>query len=122
LSQYSNHENTNDHEEHEENLLRIFCTNLSSSWPSCVRGGCTERKWSPRSPRFTLRQAHATHPAAVCHRRPLVYAQPPEAAHRFQLIAPGVYGAIGTGTLNVGSNSCVIVNRDDVLIVDRKAL
>jgi cyclase len=48
----------------------------------------------------------------------LVYAQPPEAAHRFQLIAPGVYGAIGTGTLNVGSNSCVIVNRDDVLIVD----
>ena len=48
----------------------------------------------------------------------LVSAQPPEAAHRFQQIAPGVYGAIGTGTLNVGSNSCVIVNRDDVLIVD----
>jgi len=48
----------------------------------------------------------------------LVYAQAPEAAHRFQQIAPGVYGAIGTGTLNVGSNSCVIVNRDDVLIVD----
>jgi len=45
-------------------------------------------------------------------------AQPPQAAHRFQSIAPGVYSAIGTGTVNVGSNSCVIVNSDDVLIVD----
>jgi len=45
-------------------------------------------------------------------------AQPPQAAHRFQSIAPGVYSAIGTGTVNVGSNSCVIVNPDDVLIVD----
>jgi len=44
--------------------------------------------------------------------------QPPQAAHRFQQIAPGVYAAIGTGTLNVGSNSCVIVNPEDVLIVD----
>src|SRR5262245_12519900 len=44
--------------------------------------------------------------------------QPPQAAHRFQQIAPGVYAAVGTGTLNVGSNSCVIVNQDDVLIVD----
>jgi glyoxylase-like metal-dependent hydrolase (beta-lactamase superfamily II) len=44
--------------------------------------------------------------------------QPPQAAHRFQQIAPGVYSAMGTGTLNVGSNSCVIVNPDDVLIVD----
>ena len=34
--------------------------------------------------------------------------QPPQAAHRFQQIAPGVYSAIATGTLNVGSNSCVI--------------
>jgi glyoxylase-like metal-dependent hydrolase (beta-lactamase superfamily II) len=40
------------------------------------------------------------------------------AAYRFQQIVPGVYSAIGTGTLNVGSNSAVIVNRDDVLIVD----
>jgi glyoxylase-like metal-dependent hydrolase (beta-lactamase superfamily II) len=44
--------------------------------------------------------------------------QPPQAAHRFQPIAPGVYAAIGTGTLNVGSNSCVIVNPEDVLVVD----
>jgi glyoxylase-like metal-dependent hydrolase (beta-lactamase superfamily II) len=44
--------------------------------------------------------------------------QPPQAAHRFTQIAPGVYSALGTGTLNVGSNSCVIVNQEDVLIVD----
>jgi cyclase len=42
----------------------------------------------------------------------------PQAAYRFQQVVPGVYSAIGTGTLNVGSNSAVIVNRDDVLIVD----
>jgi len=47
-------------------------------------------------------------------------AQPPapQAAYRFQQIVPGVYSAVGTGTLNVGSNSAVIVNRDDVTIVD----
>jgi cyclase len=43
---------------------------------------------------------------------------PSAAAYRFQQIVPGVYSAIGTGTMNVGSNSAVIVNRDDVLIVD----
>ncbi len=42
----------------------------------------------------------------------------PQAAYRFQPIAPGVYAAIGTGTLNVGSNSAVIVNQDDVAVVD----
>jgi cyclase len=42
----------------------------------------------------------------------------PQTAYRFQQIVPGVYSAIGTGTLNVGSNSAVIVNQDDVLIVD----
>ena len=42
----------------------------------------------------------------------------PDTAYRFQQIQPGVYSAIGTGTMNVGSNSAVIVNRDDVLIVD----
>ena len=45
-------------------------------------------------------------------------AQPPQAAHKFTPIATGVYSAVGTGTLNVGSNSCVVVNQDDVLIVD----
>ena len=53
-------------------------------------------------------------PALVFHAQ----GQPPQAAHRFQPIAPSVYAAIGTGTLNVGSNSCVIVNPDDVLVVD----
>jgi cyclase len=42
----------------------------------------------------------------------------PQAAYRFQPIVPGVYAAIGTGALNVGSNSAVIVNQDDVVIVD----
>jgi glyoxylase-like metal-dependent hydrolase (beta-lactamase superfamily II) len=41
-----------------------------------------------------------------------------QAAYRFQQIAPGIYSAIGTGALNAGSNSAVIVNRDDVVIVD----
>ena len=42
----------------------------------------------------------------------------PQAAYKFTEIVPGVYSAIGTGTMNVGSNSAVIVNRDDVMIVD----
>src|SRR3954469_19173229 len=46
------------------------------------------------------------------------YAQTPGAAYRFTQIVPGVYSAIGTGTMNVGSNSAVIVNDDEVLIVD----
>jgi cyclase len=45
-------------------------------------------------------------------------APPPAAAYTFQQIVPGVYSAIGTGAMNVGSNSAVIVNRDDVMIVD----
>jgi glyoxylase-like metal-dependent hydrolase (beta-lactamase superfamily II) len=43
-------------------------------------------------------------------------AQP--SAHRFQRIADGVYAAIGSGGINVGSNSVVIVNDDDVVLVD----
>ena len=39
-------------------------------------------------------------------------------AYKFTEIVPGVYSAIGTGSMNVGSNSAVIVNRDDVVIVD----
>lgn len=42
----------------------------------------------------------------------------PQTAYRFQQVAPGIYSAIGTGAMNVGSNSAVIVNQDDVLIVD----
>jgi cyclase len=42
----------------------------------------------------------------------------PQAAYRFQQIVPGVYAAIGTGRVNAGSNSAVIVNQDDVVIVD----
>jgi hypothetical protein len=43
---------------------------------------------------------------------------PPQAACRCHQIVPGVYSAIGTGSLNVGANSAVIVNRDDVLVAD----
>jgi len=43
---------------------------------------------------------------------------PARAAYRFQQIVPGVYSAMGTGAMNVGSNSAVIVNRDDVMVVD----
>jgi cyclase len=47
------------------------------------------------------------------------HAQTPSAvAYTFTAIAPGIYSAIGTGTMNVGSNSAVIVNTDEVLIVD----
>jgi cyclase len=42
----------------------------------------------------------------------------PSTAYRFQEIRAGIYSAVGTGTLNVGSNSAVVVNRDDVLVVD----
>ncbi|HEY7059349.1 MAG TPA: MBL fold metallo-hydrolase [Vicinamibacterales bacterium] len=45
-------------------------------------------------------------------------AHQPTQAYRFQEIRPGIYSALGTGTLNVGSNSAVIVNADDVLVVD----
>ena len=48
------------------------------------------------------------------------HAQSPtsQAAYKFTQIVPGVYSAIGTGSMNVGSNSAVIVNQDDVMIVD----
>src|SRR3954463_4053580 len=42
----------------------------------------------------------------------------PPATHKFTQIVPGVYSAVGSGTPNVGSNSAVIVNQDDVVVVD----
>jgi cyclase len=42
----------------------------------------------------------------------------PPAAYKFTQIAPGVFSAIGTGSMNVGSNSAVIVNDAEVMIVD----
>lgn len=42
----------------------------------------------------------------------------PPAAFRFTEIVSGIYSAIGAGGLIVGSNSAVIVNQDDVVIVD----
>jgi len=50
---------------------------------------------------------------------PLVHSQAPGATqHKFTEIAPGVYSAIAPPSLNGGSNSAVIVNRDDVVVVD----
>jgi len=48
------------------------------------------------------------------------HAQAPSAAltHKFTQIAPGIYSAVGIGAPNVGSNSAVIINRDDVVVVD----
>lgn len=50
---------------------------------------------------------------------PLLHSQSRTATqHTFTQIAPGVYSAIAPPSLNGGSNSAVIVNRDDVLVVD----
>ncbi len=38
--------------------------------------------------------------------------------HLLEEIAPGVYFATGTGSVNVASNALVIVNEDDVVVVD----
>jgi len=43
---------------------------------------------------------------------------PATTQHTFTEIAPGVYSAIAPPSLNGGSNSAVIVNRDDVVVVD----
>jgi glyoxylase-like metal-dependent hydrolase (beta-lactamase superfamily II) len=43
---------------------------------------------------------------------------PASTRHTFSAIAPGVYSAIAPPALNGGSNSAVIVNRDDVVVVD----
>ena len=39
-------------------------------------------------------------------------------AHRFEKVAEGVYYATATGSMTTGSNSAVIVNDEDVLLVD----
>ena len=66
------------------------------------------------------RSRHALALAAVGLATLVFHAQTPasQMAHRFTEIAPGIYSAAGTGVLNVGSNSAVIVNQDDVIVVD----
>ena len=50
---------------------------------------------------------------------PLLHSQArPAPQHTFTQIAPGVYSAIAPPALNGGSNSAVIVNNDDVMVVD----
>src|SRR5579859_727902 len=56
--------------------------------------------------------------AAVAAGTALFHAQAPGLSNTFTQIAPGVYSAVGTATSNAGSNSAVIVNQDDVLVVD----
>ena len=55
----------------------------------------------------------ATTGVAHSRRRPLQ-----TDTHRFERITDGVYLAVGTGSIFVQSNSLVIVNRDDVIVVD----
>ena len=64
--------------------------------------------------RFALALAGVAVSALVFHAQ----TPAPAAAYRFTEIVPGIYSAIGTGSMNVGSNSAVIVNKDDVVIVD----
>src|ERR1051325_5393719 len=45
------------------------------------------------------------------------FAQTPM-AHRFTEVAPGVYSAVGNGTIETRSSNMVIVNADDVVLVD----
>jgi cyclase len=45
------------------------------------------------------------------------FAQTPM-AHRFIQVAPGVYSAVGNGTIETRSSNMVIVNADDVVLVD----
>src|SRR5689334_1265468 len=45
-------------------------------------------------------------------------AQPSGLSHTFTQIAPGIYSAVGTATSFAGSNSAVIVNDSDVIVVD----
>jgi cyclase len=45
-------------------------------------------------------------------------AQSPALSHTFTQIAPGVYSAVGTATSFAGSNSAIIVNDTDVIVVD----
>ena len=39
-------------------------------------------------------------------------------AHRFIQVAPGIYSAIGNGTIETRSSNLVIINPDDVFLVD----
>jgi glyoxylase-like metal-dependent hydrolase (beta-lactamase superfamily II) len=48
---------------------------------------------------------------------PAAHAQTPM-AHRFIQVAPGVYSALGNGTIETRASSMVIVNADDVFLVD----
>jgi cyclase len=46
---------------------------------------------------------------------------PARLAHRFERIADGVYAALPNGSVNVVSNSTIIINDDDVIVVDAHA-
>src|SRR3954452_1218013 len=53
--------------------------------------------------------------APACQR---ATAAAPPTFHRFTAVADGIYIASATGGMNVGSNSAVIVNDRDVVVVD----
>ncbi len=71
--------------------------------------------------RWMLPSAMALALAVACATAPPVGEETESVAtatHTLQEIAPGVFFAQGTGSVTVGSNSLVVVNEEDVLIVD----
>ena len=48
----------------------------------------------------------------------IIQPSPSALSHTFTQIAPGVYSAVGTAPSFAGSNSAVIVNDTDVIVVD----
>jgi cyclase len=57
----------------------------------------------------------------IAFMQPLQPAAARPLAHRFQRLADGVYAALPNGTVNVVSNSAVIINDEDVIVVDAHA-
>lgn len=57
-------------------------------------------------------------PLAFCALAAVLGAQAPALSHTFTQIAPGIYSAVGTASSFAGSNSAVIVNDSDVIVVD----
>lgn len=71
--------------------------------------------------RWMLLSALAFALAVACATAPPAADETESAAtgtHTFDEIAPGVFFVQGTGSVTVGSNSLVVVNDDDVLVVD----
>lgn len=65
-----------------------------------------------------MRSTHRLVPMVLALAAPVAAQDVPETAFRFDQVRPGIYHAVGTGTVAVGCNAAVIVNDEDVLVVD----